>query len=127
MTSGTFHYAVELYNEAGTSLGPAPVEVDFEPARESARLDAIRQGRLSAGDLAPAEVHPLWEPERGQPYLSGFEVRVDLGGGGEVRSEFGSAYFAQLAQSESARRVEEGRLVAGERFRYPVTAFLSCP
>lgn len=135
MTEITYQYAMELTNARGTCLGQASVQVDFEPAGESARFDAIRRGDLSPGHPAPLAVEPLWVEQAGPPHLQGFRVRVGLppsaprqaqgrpGAGKASYSEFSTVYFADLARQESYRMVDQGRLAAGERFTYRVTAF----
>jgi len=128
VTEITYQYAMELTDARGASLGLAPLQVDFEPAGESARFDAIRHGEFSPGHRAPLAVEPLWVEQTGPPHLQGFRVRVaGLGSGEASYSDFTTVYFADQARQESYRLVDQGRLTAGERYTYRVTAFPTEP
>ena len=126
---GVFHrFTVELYTEDGTSLGQAPLEVDWEPAREWTRFSAIRRG-----DLAPVEpgrvvsIDPLWHEKLGPPYLEGVRLALAANGKGEVSSDFTTAYFKDAAHRASSPFMEDGKLKSGERFRYVTTAYAREP
>jgi hypothetical protein len=142
MIHSQYRYALILSKEDGHVLGQAPVEADWEPAKEYARFEGIRRGHLAAdaGEL-DATVEPVWDAQAKRPFLSAVRVRLgngvgrsgdgDGGGGrqagapGEsvVESEVPTAYFRDLARLASAQLVERGELKAGERFLYNLTAY----
>ena len=121
------HFILELFNGGGTRVGQESLTVDWEPAAEWARLRAVRRGELPpSGSRACGSVEPLWHPQFGRPYTSGFRVGLELDGR-EAGSEFGSIYFADRAREASARLVAAGKLVDGETFKYVVAAFPAEP
>jgi proteasome lid subunit RPN8/RPN11 len=117
-----YRFAVAMYNESGRSLEQVPVEVDWVPAEEWARFSAIRKDELAPSDSrAIASVEPIWHPELGTPYTSGFRVRVH--GERDTSAEFSADYFRDLAERESDRLIDRSKLNPGESFRYLVAAF----
>lgn len=110
-----YRYALEHFTGEGRSLGQTLVTPDFGPAREWAYFEAVRRGALPLV-TAPAggAVEPLWSDELGPPHLRGIRV---------AGSEFGSAYFLELAQRQAAAYVERGELARGDRYRYRVCAY----
>lgn len=122
-------WAAALFRDAdgerGREVATVPLAVDWEPAREWARLLAARRGRMAPGDVErEAEVVPLWHRELGEPYLAGFELRLRLPGeGGETVAEFPSAYFRAGAEQAASALVAEGKLAEGEKFAYLATAY----
>jgi proteasome lid subunit RPN8/RPN11 len=124
MVHNAFQYALSLYRDDGSFLGETPVVPDFVPARERAGFDGMRRGLLPP---TPATlnyvVQPTWHPTAGQPFLSGFTLAVSNDGDEKSLVQFPSRYFEGLAQDVAARHIQEGRLKAGELFRYLVAAF----
>lgn len=114
-------YAIELRKTDGTSLGQLPVQVDWEPAKECARLAAWR--RRGPEQNGSATIRPLWHPRLREPYLLGFRATVRVGASSLVSSDFGTSYFRPLAQDASTELVKAGRLKEGEIFHYLVLAF----
>jgi proteasome lid subunit RPN8/RPN11 len=124
MMESSYQYALELYSLEGTLLGQAAVEVDWEPARESASLQAIRRAGLSADvTTSNSTIAPLWHAQLGEPYLDGFRIIVKTNGTGVVPSDFPTAYFKTLATKVAAYFVEKGRLKLGDKFQYLIAAF----
>lgn len=108
-------FALELERRDKTPLGQFPVSMDWEPARQCARLKALRSG-LPAG--LEASIEPRWEATVGKPYVE--SVCIRLAGTSVVVP---STYFRTAALQIARTLVAEGRLTAGERFHYGVVAF----
>jgi len=122
--NNAYRYALLLYREDETPLGQAALEPDWDPAVEWTWFEGLRRGRLGAGEPAPEPaVRPLWLDGTGEPYLRGFRVELDGNGAGRSVCDFSTAYFQAHAESASSRLVEEGRLDAGDRYRYLAAAF----
>jgi hypothetical protein len=123
-----YRYALEICKEDDVVLGQVPVEPDFEPALEWARFQWIRQtgAAVPTTGVGRLLIEPVWDVERGAPYLSGFRV-VSPGPDEEVASvEFPATYLTTHLSSEARRAsadfVKKGQLQAGEVFRYRVFA-----
>jgi hypothetical protein len=117
-----YRFAVAMYNESGQSLEQVPVEVDWGPAEEWAKFSAIRKDQLEPSDSrADSSVEPIWHPQLGTPYTSGFRVRVH--GERDTSAEFSTDYFRDVAERESNLLVDRAKLNPGEAFRYLVAAF----
>ena len=114
-----YRYAIVLVDHDGARLGQKAVDVDWEPARECARFDATRRGRLDPAALgATASVTPRWHRTLGEPYLEGFQItlRADAAThGAEVTRDFGAGYFGELTRETRAQLVEQGRLQKGQQ------------
>jgi hypothetical protein len=65
---------------------------------------------------AACDVEPVWDAERGEPWVVG--VRVSAPGPGCRVDELPLEYFAASAAKLATRLVEDGRLADGERYRY---------
>ena len=117
----SYRYAAALLREDGAEVGQAPLEVDWGPAREWTRLQALRRARLGAEAFEnDCSVEPVWHEARGEPHLAGFRIRLGAEG---PSHDFPALYFASAAQEASARLVEQGALKEGERFRFRALAF----
>jgi proteasome lid subunit RPN8/RPN11 len=118
-----YSYFVELYSPQGSTLGRAPIVVDWEPAREWTVFSALREGRHSSlPALGATLVHPRWHEELGEPYMAGFRVAVENNGGAEFCVDFHNAYFKKLAEAASLQLVEQGTMSLGDSFLYSVLA-----
>lgn len=116
-----YAYAVHLLREDDTPVRQVPVEVDWEPAREAVRLQALQDGcPAEAAFTLECAVEPCWHPSRGQPYLGGFRVRAAAA---DTSAEFGLAYFRELTQGVTRRLVAEGVLQKGDLIRCLPLAF----
>ncbi len=73
--------------------------------------------------MAETTIHPLWHDTAGEPYLSGFRVRVTASEREAVGCEFPTTYFKRLAQQAAAQFVAQGALADGATFRYLVRAY----
>ena len=124
MANDGYRYTLQLYRADGAALGQAAVEVDWEPAREWARFQAVRRcGTAAIASGAVSEPEPLWHESMGAPFIEGFRMTVALPGGGECASDFPVRYFNALASAASARLVESGALKNGDRYQYAAAAF----
>ena len=124
MIANDYQYSVCLLRDGGRVLGEVSVDVDFEPALECTTFDGLRRGLLPAE--APSTwrsaIEPVWHPETGNPYVSGFRVRAVADHGEPASEEFPISYFRDAAQSVSGPFVENGQLKSGEIFQYSVKA-----
>jgi len=123
-----YTYTLDFYRNDGTALGQRPLEPDWTPALEWAHFEGIREGRLPAVmavNRAPGacRVEPVWHPQSGQPYVSGFQVVLSVNGSGAVSRQIPTTYLRGAAQQAAAAFVEQGLLQTGEAFRYLVSAF----
>lgn len=119
-----YQYAVDIVAEDGRRVGQATVVPDWKPALEWVYFQGIREGRLPAVTAAAfGTVEPIWHPQSGQPYVSGFRAVIPSNGNAEVSRVIPTAYLRALARQTSASLVEKGLLKAGEVFRYAVSAF----
>lgn len=124
MSISDYRYSIEIYDDEGRALGATPIEVDWEPAVESTRFDAIRAGQFpTTGGPFDARVTPRWHATLGRPFTSGFRVEVWTSGIAPVGGDFASAYFHSNATAAAERLVADGRLPTGATFRYTVAAF----
>lgn len=119
-----YRYILEILSDAGRVLGQADVAADFTPAFEWTRLEGARRGRLDFSRYdTPASMLPLWHEKLSRPYLQGFRVFLNSGAAQDFYCDFPLAYFRDLATRTSALLVEEGKLRAGDRFFYLVSAY----
>ncbi|MEK6324274.1 MAG: Mov34/MPN/PAD-1 family protein [Acidobacteriota bacterium] len=123
MSTNEYRYVIELFREDDSPLGQASVKIDWGPAEEWARFEALRRGPLGSNETGRVRsIEPLWLRGVGEPYLEGFRVNV-IAREGEVATDFSSSYFKGLASQASSHFIEKGRLETGERFRYLAAAF----
>ena len=123
-----YRFVMVLLTQDGRPLGQVPLVCDWEPALECARLDAIRRFPIAAiGADASAEIRPVWDGKRGQPYVGTFEVTLIVPGEGNVMSRVPPSYCKGLAREASVPLVQSGRLKSGEGFDYLITAFPNGP
>jgi len=119
-----FRFVLEMLKQDGSPLGQVPLACDWEPALECARFGALRRFQLAAiGTDTAAEIRPVWDGKRGQPYVGAIEVALTVPGAGDVVSRVPTTYFKSVAREASAPFVQKGTLRSGEAFDYLVTAF----
>jgi len=124
MLDGFHRYIIEFHSEAGLPLGQVAVEVDFAPALEWTRLAGVRSGRIAFADYdGPVSVVPLWHVTLSRPYVQGFRVQWNSKETGRFFCDFSTGYFKGLVASASTLLVEAGKLEAGDRFIYLITAY----
>jgi hypothetical protein len=123
MSTSGYQYVIELFREDDSPLGQASVKVDWGPAEEWARFQAMRRGLLGSNETGcVASIEPLWLRDGGEPHLEGFRVIIATREG-EVATDFATSYFKGLATQASSHFIEKGRLQTGERFRFLAAAF----
>jgi len=112
---------VEAVDALGEPIGDYPlVDVDFEPMVRSAHLSAMRRGSLAASTRVPdSRILPVACPERGEPYVSGFEVLLD----GAEPCSFPISVLEDQISRESVALVEKELMLAGDRFDYRLCAY----
>ena len=123
MSVNGYQYVIELFREDDSPLGQASVKVDWGPAEEWAKFQALRRGLLSSNEPGRVvSIVPLWLRDVGEPHLEGFRVSIATSEG-EVATDFATGYFKALATQASSLFIEKGRLQTGERFRFLAAAF----
>lgn len=110
-----------LVGDTGQPVGPIPVQVDFEPAREWARFEVLRAGDIDCEQASANSPEPIWDVSQGPPYVHAFSVSVTSNGSSRT-IEFPTTYFAETARVLSLYFVQKGQLKAGEIFYYVVTS-----
>ena len=119
-----YRFVMEMLTPDGQPLGQVSLSCDWEPALECARFSAIRRFPIAAiGPDAAAEIRPLWDSKRGQPYVGAIEVALTVPGAGLVVARVPTGYFKRVAREASAPFLQSGKLKTGEAFDYLVAAF----
>jgi proteasome lid subunit RPN8/RPN11 len=108
-------FALELERCDKSPLGQFSVTMDWEPARQWARLEALRAGQQPG---LKASIEPRWEATVGKPYVDGVCMRL-----AGVSVVIPTTYFRIAAQQIGRTLVAEKRLTSGELFNYRVVAF----
>lgn len=112
-----YSYAVQVVREDGTEVGQVPVRIDWEPAREWVRLKALERGvPPDEAFLLDCGFSPVWDSNRGQPWIGGFDGGA-AGQDGGPREIFAVGYFGELARGVTKRLVAEGTLQKGDLIR----------
>jgi hypothetical protein len=118
----TFHYAIELLNDAGRAIGSVGVTPDWQPAVDWTHFDGVRAGILPAhARTDPGTIEPLWQTDLGAPYVRGFRVRVHAGGQTAVR-EIPRRYLQRLASETAATLARRLGIAPETDLRWMVTA-----
>lgn len=123
MPTNQYRYVIELFREDDTPVGQATVTVDWGPAEEWAKFQAMRSGLLASDEAGRvSSIEPVWMSKAGEPYIESFRVNV-VTRSGKVATDFGTGYFKSLVTQASTHFVENGRLQTGDRVRYLAAAF----
>jgi len=124
MAQVDYRFSLDFFREDGSPVGQAPVNVDWEPAIEWAHFDGVRSGRLpEVINVSPAAIEPLWDKRLGEPYVRCFRVVMPAPDGAMFSRDIPTSYLFDLARAHSSTLVEQGKLRAGEFFKYRVCAF----
>jgi proteasome lid subunit RPN8/RPN11 len=121
-----YRYVLEiLKRDPPEKLGDVPLVPEFEPALEWANLWAVRRDprRPLVLDGPLSWIEPVWDVERGEPYVGGLRAIVAAEGRPALAVPLPLAYFHGLARAASAELVKSGKLAAGEIFEYRVCAY----
>lgn len=118
MTVGSdYRYALRLFRQDGTVAGEGPIEVDWAPAWEWVRWEALRRGRsVGTALVADATTEPVWHPQLGAPWIG--SVRVATSEPDRVEAEIPVGYFTAAADRLTKALVEQGSIAEGEVARY---------
>ena len=125
MPAEAWSYGLGLYGEDGTEVGQQSVAVDWGPATEWLRLQALRRGLGGPETFQfPCSFEPVWNRTLGAPYVEGFSGRLTPGSNGaSVEHVFPLQYLGPKAKEASQALVREGALKEGELFTYRGLAF----
>ncbi len=117
-------YYLELTASNGTPLARfRALEIDWEPAREWAWWQAVRQGRLSGQESQLSfAIEPVWDAQLGEPHLSCLQAKVSSPRNSASGSEIGISYFQDLASQAAAILVKKQVLATGDLYRYSLQA-----
>jgi len=100
-------------------------EPDWEPALQWSYFQQIRAGaRQPMMRCLDGCIEPVWDPALGQPFVSALRVRPGArrAAARSVAIEIPTRYLRPAVEHAASRLVTEGRLVAGEPFRFRVVA-----
>ena len=124
-----YRYAILMFDGDDASLGQVPIDPDWEPALEWARLQALRRHGLElagAGEPSSLAIEPLWH-EAGAPYIRGFQVRTTGAETDPEPCELSLRFFHDVADAAARRLIEDGKLERGTTYRYAACAFPISP
>jgi len=123
MNRSSWTYALVIYAEDGSQLRQSSVEVDWEPATEWLRLQALREGlgQREAFELN-CTFEPVWHSKAGAPYVGYFLGRVTAEGR-SIEHRFPIDYVRRYADDLSKELVKDGALQEGALFTYRGLAF----
>lgn len=119
-------FALEMFDENGSSLGQKPVQPNWEPAAEWARFVAMRQAPLTwwpALAEADVEILPLNAGEA--PYAEGFRATLSVEPPGPISSDFPLSWFKRMARACGEALVKDGKLSPGASCGFKLLAFES--
>ena len=119
-----YRYTLDIYRGEHELIDQAPALVDWDPALEAAWLQGLRLGQLQLTDgTSSSAIRPLWHPELGEPYISGFCVTILAEHSAGVSADFTTDYFKSAAAAVTRRLLEEGRLERRDGVRFLALAF----
>lgn len=123
MPAERWRFAIQLLREDHSPVRQLPVELDWDPLRESLRFTALREGLPPAIALAlDCEIEPIWDRNRGEPFLEGVRARSNHGAV-EISLDVRTEVFHAPAKAMAAELVKEGALQDGDQFRSLPMAF----
>src|ERR1041384_3483120 len=77
MSTNEYRYVLELYREDDTPLGQASVTIDWGPAEEWAKFQAMRRGLIAPDKPAHvSSIEPIWMLKAGEPYIDGIRRNI---------------------------------------------------
>lgn len=123
MAENLHDYTMTLFKQDGDALGRVALTVDWEPALEWTTFTGQRKGQLPLGSNGTqTSILPVWHESVGEPFVSGFQVRIRADEHAGTSATFTTAYFKSLAQQASLHFMEQGKLEAGDTYQYAVSA-----
>ena len=119
-----YRYVAEAMARDGRHLADLALDPDFEPAAECSHLHGMRTGLLRAlAHHGPGVIEPVYDEERGRPYVQGVRVRFDAAGTAHALPVIPWSYFQGAVEQAATRLIEACKLAAGETFIYRICAF----
>ena len=120
--AATEHFWVADFSRpSGDYIGQKPLDIDFVPLVEAAYLAGLRDNALPAlKHDGSAKVEPVWRGGA-QPFVS--RIRITIKGNYTYQVDaLNNGSVQSAVKKASAQLVSEGRLAAGEAFRYELLA-----
>jgi len=119
-----YRYVAQVTARDGRRLGELALDPDFGPAAESAHLAGLREGALPASaHHGPGIIEPVFDAERGQPYVGGVRIRFDAAPPDHEAPVLAWRYLQPAVEQAATRLVERGTLQPSETFVYRICAF----
>jgi hypothetical protein len=119
-----YRFVIEVRPPDGLPTQQVTIEPDWEPALEAARFAGLRSlGVWSQPDSARAHIEPRWFAGAGPPRVRSLSVHVNSDGHHWSVDLPAVRYFHEAARAVIARLVADGRITAGQRVGYAVTAY----
>ncbi len=119
----TYDYTIDVLAGDGRLLAQAAVTPDWYAALEWVHFEGVRAGELPAVTRAGAgTVVPIWEDERGAPWVARFRVAVQAADGRATARNLSKAYVGDVVRGLATDLVARGGLAAGDTFRWQLRA-----
>ena len=100
-----YRYYVEIHKGEHELIDQAPASVEWSAALEWTWLEGLRRGDLELTDgTSSSAVVPLWHPQFGEPYISGFRVTIMAERGHGISEAFTTDHFKDAANTATKRR-----------------------
>lgn len=118
-----FVAAVKRVN--GDDVDRVRIEIDWAPAVQSASIAGVRVGQVEAMHRYVGEfsIEPVWDPDRGAPYVDEFVLALHDGSEAPFRHMIPRAFVSGAVQRAASTLVTEGKLEDGEVFKYEVCGY----
>ncbi len=124
MPNVDFKYIIELLSAEGAEFGRREIQPDWGPARDWARMEAVRLGRIAEGEIPGAVItRPLWSEVNGRPHVEGFGFVFAEGAGEGFEAVTGVNYLQNWAEVFAAVLVQSKKLEPGDSYRYRIYAY----
>src|SRR5579872_1795200 len=117
-------FVLEFSDSADRVVGRIPVTVNWGPAIECARFEAIRLSAVGVWPAlarADAWVRPVFSGQA--PYSDGFRVSFAVDSPQVSGSDFPLTWFKKIADAGAATLLKQNKLRADETFHYRLLAF----
>jgi hypothetical protein len=119
-----YRFVIEIRPSGVGAPRQEAIEPDWEPAFEAARFAGLRSaGVWWQPDSAELRLEPRWLEAVGPPTVQSLRVHVEHDGHGWFVDLPAARFFHDKARALVAAQVADGRLEAGQRVTYAVTAY----
>jgi hypothetical protein len=125
MLHDPFQYKLTVHGSDGDALGSFAVkEIDWEPAKEAAWMQALRRGRLNGDEPTfRTAIEPVWHASLGQPHVAGLRVAVAANGSDPGDAvELPVSYFKGHATQAAAALIDKQVMKRGDVYFYRLSA-----